>query len=570
MLISIIVWFYIFSLSYIYGIALTDFFRKYFDLNDDASNSISIVLLTGLCGITVLATALSIIIKTGWLALLVVLVIGIFFCWKTWRRQGYILSAKYSSLPWWMLILFSLVFLTTLEIATHAPSNPDTGIYHAQAIRWIETYPAVPGLGNLHSRFAFNSNWLVVNALFSFSFLGIQSLHLLPGFFLMTVMIYFFEGVRNLFKVEITFSNILKVLLIPFTFYTIGSQSSSPGTDFPAELLVWVTFALMLESIERNPKIQKNSLDLKEISVFIFSIFLITIKLSTIPVLLLGGFVFITQVIKNRKDAGKLMLLAFIILAPWFARNLILSGYWIYPVPAIAKLSPNWDWKIPLDNVVQETRGIKAWARIPRADAEQVLAMPLKNWIREWFENLTPNRKLMVLGSLFSPIIFTISAWISLRKKTFLGIFYTFIFSSSYIGVFFWFYTAPDIRFGYGFLLLSILLAGIPLIKSLLELKSFQKIFLFGIVLVLVLYQGVTFYRSIEFHSLSSRLLFPADYGQLPSVPCEIHGYQLWCAKLYDSCWYDPFPCIPPGSASSEVELRGTSLEEGFRPVPKP
>ena len=33
----------------------------------------------------------------------------------------------------------------------------DTGLYHAQAIRWIEEYGVVCGLGNLHSRFAYNS-----------------------------------------------------------------------------------------------------------------------------------------------------------------------------------------------------------------------------------------------------------------------------------------------------------------------------------------------------------------------------------------------------------------------------
>jgi len=31
-----------------------------------------------------------------------------------------------------------------------APLSYDTGLYHAQNIRWIETYPLVPGLGNLH------------------------------------------------------------------------------------------------------------------------------------------------------------------------------------------------------------------------------------------------------------------------------------------------------------------------------------------------------------------------------------------------------------------------------------
>jgi len=34
----------------------------------------------------------------------------------------------------------------------------DTGLYGAPAVRWIQTFPAVPGLANLHGRFGFNSS----------------------------------------------------------------------------------------------------------------------------------------------------------------------------------------------------------------------------------------------------------------------------------------------------------------------------------------------------------------------------------------------------------------------------
>ena len=40
----------------------------------------------------------------------------------------------------------------------------DTGLYHAQAIRWIEEYGVVPGLANLHSRFGYNSASFALSA----------------------------------------------------------------------------------------------------------------------------------------------------------------------------------------------------------------------------------------------------------------------------------------------------------------------------------------------------------------------------------------------------------------------
>ena len=43
----------------------------------------------------------------------------------------------------------------------------DTGLYHAQAIRWIEEYGVVPGLANLHSRFGYNSASFALSAFFS-------------------------------------------------------------------------------------------------------------------------------------------------------------------------------------------------------------------------------------------------------------------------------------------------------------------------------------------------------------------------------------------------------------------
>ena len=68
----------------------------------------------------------------------------------------------------------------------------DTGLYHAQSIRWIEEYGVVPGLGNLHTRLAYNSASFCLSALYSFAFLGGQSYHCVAGFlaFLLAVVCF--------------------------------------------------------------------------------------------------------------------------------------------------------------------------------------------------------------------------------------------------------------------------------------------------------------------------------------------------------------------------------------------
>lgn len=58
----------------------------------------------------------------------------------------------------------------------------DTGLYHAQAIRWIEEYGVVPGLANLHSRFGYNSASFALSAFFSETWLIGRPMHCVAGF----------------------------------------------------------------------------------------------------------------------------------------------------------------------------------------------------------------------------------------------------------------------------------------------------------------------------------------------------------------------------------------------------
>ncbi len=567
MLATLIIWIYILFFSYIYGWTIVDWLSTIFSIKIDLETfSLPLILLAGICGINVFSAFLSLFINLSWLAQAIFVVIGLVLGWRMWNSKVCLPSIKPSSIPWLILIFGFLVFLTVLENGITIPVNPDTGIYHAQAIRWIETYPAVPGLGNLQSRFAYNSNWLVINAFFSFSFLGIRSFHVLPGAFILIALTYFMGGTLKLLKKQFSISSIIKTLLIPLVFYILGSQISSPGTDFPASGWTWITFLVLLEFIEKRNELQQNSVSLEEILVFIFSIYLVTVKLSTVPLLMLSGYILIKHIRPNGKVIVKLAILALIILAPWFARNLILSGYWVYPVPFLYAFSPNWDWKIPFDTVLNEQRVILAWARIPRADATSVLSMPLIKWLKEWFLNLTINQRGLVLGAVFSPIVYALSHYLSLRKIPTHRIFF-FGYLVSYLGLIFWLFGAPDIRFGFGFIISTALLSGGPLLYWIIDKVQFQKILIYIFVALIITYQAFVMVNSCELKSLSQRLILPADYGDLATSPCNLHGYTLLCADYYNECWYGPFPCIPPSSANPNVELRGPTLRSGFRVI---
>ncbi len=567
MLATLLIWTYILVFSYIFGWSILDLIIKLFQKESQvASFSKPLIILVGLVGINTLAVFLSLFLNLGWLAQTIFLILGISLGCRMAKKHAFLPTMNLASVSKFLLVLFALVFLTVLENSTHVPSNPDTGIYHAQAIRWIETFPAVPGLGNLYSRLAYNSNWLVINAFFSFSFLGLRSFHVLPGAFLLVSLAYFMGGPHQLLRGKITFANVIKTLLIPLVFYILRSQISSPGTDFPASIGIWITFSVWLDSIEKASE-QPGRIQLEEILVFLLPVYLLTIKLSTAPLILLSSFILIRHLLRKKYKASfGLILLGMIILIPWFARNLILSGYWIYPLPVLSGLSPNWDWKIPLNSVINEERVIMAWARIPRTDASQVLALPLRGWIKEWFLNLTRNQQFLVASAITSPILLGILSFV-IPRKMHRSVYFIFAYLVSYCGLVFWLFGAPDIRFGYGFVIIVVLLAGVPLLTWLLDRFPLRKIPVYSLISFIIFYLVFVFYASIDFKSLQARAILPADYAALPTNSCSIHGYTLACAQYYDECFYDPFPCIPPGSANREVEMRGNTLRSGFRVI---
>jgi len=63
-------------------------------------------------------------------------------------------------------IFFALFWLLILTFNTGLLTSAyDTGLYHLQSIRWMNSTAVPLGLANLHDRFGFNSAWFSVNAI---------------------------------------------------------------------------------------------------------------------------------------------------------------------------------------------------------------------------------------------------------------------------------------------------------------------------------------------------------------------------------------------------------------------
>jgi len=564
MVISIITWLYLFLIPLPYGWGISKIITNIHGEPNNKSD-LSILWLSGLAVITTLSSLFSLFLSIGLIVHLIIL-IGAIILGHFWQKSiGFNkIQVNLKSIHWLVWVFGTLLFISTLEIATRVPSNPDSGLYHAQMIRWIETYPVIPGLGNLHTRFAFNSSWFVSNALFSFAFFGGQSFHLLPSAFFGIVLFVGLQGLQQLLNKGFSYTNFFRLLLIPISFYTLASEVSSPGTDLPVTLITWILIGKSIEIIE-----SKERPDPIDVVIFtLISLYAITIKLSAAPLFLFAVWALITSksitkpiIIFSSGIAGLFVIL------PWLIRNVVISGYLIYPFPVIDLFTI--DWKIPYEIAINDQIIIQSWGRIPGQHTTTVALMTFSQWVVIWYENLTKFRKIIIDIIMLSPIIFLIFYFFPIRTfisfKNYISN-YMPIITIIYCGLCFWFFGAPDFRFGYGLLLSAIVLVALPFVNLVYILfKKWSKVITlivaFGVIGFQILFLG----QSFEASSIISRLLIPADYKSLPTIPCDMNDFSILQPDInsWSECWYEPFPCTP--ICETSIEMRGDSLQDGFR-----
>jgi hypothetical protein len=444
----------------------------------------------------------------------------------------------------------------------------DTGLYHAQNIRWIETYPLVPGLGNLHDRLAFNSNWLLVSALFSFSFLGFSGFHSLGALLVLLVAAFSLHKFDRLLKGENTLSNAAAILVVFLLRRIFSLELPAPGTDLPAALLVWLIFLIGMEKIE---DCSAAKLDYKTLSLLLLSTFALTIKVSVLPVLLLPAY-FMFRAVRTRKLAALLTGAgaAALVLIPWLGRNMVISGYLVYPLPATAWF--HLDWAIPTSQAQETADTITSWARLAGGKSEEVLNLPLTAWVPLWVQNLeTLDRQILFglgAGSILL-LLFTLAAFFRTRKLPEALSRYAVFYFTALVGIGFWFFQAPHFRFGYGFLGIYLCLLAAPIFQWVASNSKRLRLGLSMLALAaLLLYQSVGFYNLRQISGLRSIWIMPGAYPEVAVLPASLGRFTLYLPVEGDQCWYTPFPCNP--ALSPDVIPRGDNLKDGFRNVSAP
>lgn len=560
MLFLLVKFMYIIILSFMYGYTLQQFLHNRILKNVSGQPHFSLTTLTGFFAITTLGSWLSIFMPLAGVAHSIILGGGL-LCYILQRtaihRQvaDYTEQARTAGKSRQLFAGAAVVYL--LYLSAQQPFTYDEGLYYAQFIKWMQHYKVVPGLANLHERFGFNSHWHVLSAVFNFSWLNGVSDNRLNGVLYLLTVLYLLPRRQDANFIALLKAGLLIMINMPqFGAYYI----TAPAADTAVYYISCLVIVSWLEKSATGEFPLKSN---NGVFILLAPVFLLTIKVSAIPILLFTALMYWT-VLREKKYAQLLTLcgISVVILAPWLIRNVILTGFLLFPMELPDMFHTGW--AVPTA-VIRSTRlDITAFAFYHVADIPRYLSDSTFQRYSTWLlQNLRIYDKLLVLGALISPLFVFIR-----RKQLPQGFIPLYIFLL--LGCCFWLRQAPDPRFGYSYLAPLVVITGILCFPRL----QLRQIYIPVLCLTLLFQAGTLALRyhlnkvfirekMITATPSANSLLMPVPYAQTSVIrhntpfPVNTPGYVL--------CWEAPLPCadhLPDG-----VKMRGNSLGDGFAPA---
>lgn len=369
-------------------------------------------------------------------------------------------------------VLLALFLLWSANLALDSASSTDNGNYHLTSIRWASQHPIVKGLGNIDGHFAFNSTTFLHHAALEFGFWNGKSNHVATGSLLIVLLLQIFSN--GIYRVAPL------LLLTPLIYYMLRNDSriSSPGTDLPAMILLFVLCMLLwdLSSASISETLaERERAPLLAFLICCVSAAAATIKASSwifvsISVLLTGITLLKTKNIPEpirRNAAIASVSVLSIVMGTWIWRSILLSGYPLFPSAFLPMPTP---WTIPVEYASWSGWFISSFARgaftVHGNTGEHWSLVPL--WVENHWRTTKIEAMLPIALSVAAIAAYTMAAE---RRAEFRSLFSAnrLTLLPALAALAFWYIGAPAIRFGGAILwILAALLfsAAIGLIKN--------------------------------------------------------------------------------------------------------
>ncbi len=462
-----------------------------------------------------------------------------------------------------MFIVIALIaIICVLLYGMVTPKLYDSLLYHISAIQWNEKYRAIIGLANFNDRLGFNSAIFVLSASFLLDSVYGQYIFSVNSFCVLIFMLYLLKTIY--YK-----KGVFGVFCLLYLYYFINQYAfdiSSPGADvLPNIIAAFLLINLLLDF---------NSIRSKSLIYIILPLFCITLKIAMLPILLLTLYALFSPQNTTMMSLKKGVLYGLFFMFPWLVRNVILTGYSVYPMESLDIF--NFDWKVPAERLLLTKNWIYSWGRIPMEDYQKVLAMPLEKWFPIWWENQLPKNRYFFALAVISPFFYLIGIFVNRSKRNFLIPLLVLIIS--FAALILWL-NAPDIRFIFGFILI---LALYPILIFESIAFKLRKVLNPILMLATIFCLFLMISDGFKVFNMDYRRADFIDYAYYPADPSnvkvkrkiaynKVHAessnqdqkFLYYMPRVPSEPCYDQFPCSPT-FLNFKIQMRGQSIEDGF------
>ncbi len=550
MLMVLLNWLYIGATVFLIGCGFSGLCGKLLGYRLQRTDSL---LMAGLVLTTVYAQFFSLVGPVALVANLILLVTCVLSLLLCRKEIGQILRtgmAAYGPAKW---VVFILLVCLWAFFTSRGYIHYDSDLYHAQSIRWLEEYGVVPGLGNLHERFAYNSSFFAVSALYSMRFLLGESLHSMSGFFALLLSISVLDITGSWARKRFVLSDYARVGAI-YYLTTIIDEVVSPASDYSIMCVIFFIIIKWLDLLQDEEKqIAPYAL------LCVVGVYALTLKLTAGLILILvikPAYLLIKE--KKVKQIFIYLSMGLLTAIPWFARTVIISGWLVYPLASLDLFQFDWEMNAALIEI--DAAQISVWGKA--LYNVTLLDTPANVWIPNWFRTtLSGTEKLLILSCVGCIFLYLVGVvWIFVKKQwkhlDMVLVLLTVI--SSYL---FWQMSAPLMRYGYAYVLLTdFLVLGWMVVRlgwNKLEYALYGVLLLYGIYKLYHVGEYSYAYRMEPYY------MWQQDYGSYELESYELEGITFYKPVSGDRTGYDYFPA---GPVKANIELRGEGLKDGFRP----
>lgn len=549
MLMVLVMWCYMAVTAFLTGLAVLAPFQKKYPRRMKHTTT---YLMAGAAVHTVYAQYYSLFSRVS----LEANVVMVLFCLAVLvflRKQiSEFLKCKKEETGWGHMLLYGFLVLLFAYGSSRGYMHYDTNLYHAQSIRWIEEYGAVPGLANLHCRFGYNSAAFAYCALFGGAGLTRYPMHCGAGFFALICAFRCCDLTLLLKEKKLRPSHFARVGCI-FYLVTVFRELVAPASDYFAILSIFFILITWLELLEEK---EKSPIPYGLLSLLL--VYTVTVKLSAAVLLLFA--LYPAYLLIKGKDWKNIFLFigtGIVIAIPYLARNMIISGWLFYPFTLFDVFKI--DWQVPKGTAASDAKEIAVYGKgiydVLKADT------PFKDWFPAWFFSQTSVDKVLILSGFVSAALeLLVFAWDVFSKhweKMELH-FYCLVMTA---GFFFWQFSAPLVRYGYVYIImLPMAVLGGLYCRWFTKKRALRA---FELILVAFLaYKSYNLFNMVLEFKDQQNYIWQQDYTDGPAETYEVDGITVYVPTDRGQIGYNKFPSSP---VVQDIELRGEGLEDGFR-----